>query len=240
MATANPPWGLTWLLPIGVTGLVVSLRGAPLRWAGPLGYAFGLTYLLTLIAWMRVVGTDAWLLVSLVVALAYAGLGVGLALVTRLRLSPLWVACLWVGVETVLSAWPLGGFPWGRLVWATAETPFALWIPWVGSAGVTFLVALTGGTAAWAISRARTQPKWVAAGVIAVSLLVAFPLLSRPRSLTADWQRNLDSISVASVQGDVPGAGDQLVANFEQVTQSHARGHPGAGPSDSGRPVRGP
>ena len=41
---------------------------------------------------------------------------------------------------------PCGGFPWGRLAFATDDTPVAPALAYVGTPGVTFLVALLGTT----------------------------------------------------------------------------------------------
>lgn len=222
-AGASAPWEHRWLLPLTVAALVLLLQRVSLRQAFLLGLLFGFGYTLVLTVWMRAVGTDAWLLISPVVAAYYALAGVGIALVGRLRGWPLWTACVWVAIETAMSAWPLGGFPWTRLAWATVDTPFALWLPWVGASGVSFLVALTGATLAWVVREGRARPLGAVAAIVAALVVGSAPVLFRPESLTSSWEAGRPTVTVAAVQGDVPGAGNDLVAVHEQVTENHVQ-----------------
>ena len=222
-AGASAPWEQRWLLPLAVAALVLLLQRASLRYACLLGLLFGIGFTLALTAWMRAIGTDAWLLLSPVVATYYAIAAVGIALVGRLRGWPWWTAGVWVLVETVMSAWPLGGFPWTRLAWATVDTPFALWLPWVGATGVSFLVALSGATLAWMICECKARHVRAVLVVGAALLVASAPMVFRPQSLTSSWELDLPNVTVAAVQGDVPGAGNDLVAVSEQVTENHVR-----------------
>ncbi|ANH40515.1 Apolipoprotein N-acyltransferase [Nocardioides dokdonensis FR1436] len=222
-AGASAPWEQRWLLPLAVAALVLLLQRVSLRQASFLGLLFGLGFTLALTAWMRAVGTDAWLLLSPVVAAYYALAAVGIVLVSRLRGWPWWTACVWVTVEAAMSAWPLGGFPWTRLAWATVDTPFALWLPWVGAAGVSFLVALTGATLAWILREGKARPARAVVAIVAALLVGSLPVLFRPESLTSSWEADRPTVTVATVQGDVPGAGNDLVAVHEQVTENHVR-----------------
>ncbi|WP_299929571.1 apolipoprotein N-acyltransferase [uncultured Nocardioides sp.] len=222
-AGASAPWEHRWLLPLAVAALVLLLQRVPLCHAFLLGLLFGLGFTLALTAWMRAVGTDAWLLLSPVVAAYYALAAVGIALVSRLRGWPWWTAGVWVAVETAMSAWPLGGFPWTRMAWATVDTPFALWLPWVGATGVSFLVALTGATLAWVICEGRARPVRAVLVIGAALLVGSVPVVFTPESLTLSWEAGLPTVTVAAVQGDVPGAGNDLVAVHEQVTENHVQ-----------------
>ena len=222
-AGASAPWEQRWLLPLAVAALVLVLQRVSLRYASLLGLLFGLGFTLALTAWMRAVGTDAWLLLSPVVAAYYALAAVGIVLVSRLRGWPWWTACVWVTVEAAVSAWPLGGFPWTRLAWATVDTPFALWLPWVGAAGVSFLVALTGATLAWILREGKARPAGAVVAIVAALLVGSLPVLFRPESLTSSWEADRPTVTVATVQGDVPGAGNDLVAFHEEVTENHVQ-----------------
>jgi apolipoprotein N-acyltransferase len=208
---------------LAVAALVLLLQRVSLRYSLLLGLLFGLGFTLALMGWMRAVGTDAWLLMSPVVAGYYALAGLGIALVGRLRGWPLWTAGVWVAVETAMSAWPLGGFPWTRLAWATVDTPFALWLPWVGASGVSFLVALAGAMLAWVVGEAKARRVGAVVAIGAALLVGSAPVLVRPESLTSSWEAGLQTVTVAAVQGDVPGAGNDLVAVHEQVTENHVQ-----------------
>lgn len=222
-AGASAPWNQRWVLPLAVAVLVLLLRRASVRHAGVLGLVFGFGYALVLTSWMRAVGTDAWLLLSPVVAGYYALAAVGITLVGRLRGWQWWTACVWVAVEVAMSSWPLGGFPWTRLAWATVDTPFALWLPWVGATGVSFLVALAGATLAWVLHEGKAHPAGACAAVVAALLVGAVSVLFRAESLTSSWEAGRPTVTVAAVQGDVPGTGNDLVAVHEQVTANHVR-----------------
>lgn len=230
-ALAGAPWELRWALPVGVCAAVVLLRGARVRVAALTGLGYGLGYVLLLTGWLRAVGVDAWLLVGGATALFYAVLGAGIALVVRLRAWPLWVACWWVGVETAVATWPFGGFPWTRLAWSTLDTPFAAWFPWVGAAGVSLLVVLLGAGLAWSLAGGEPagpggpggSGRWRRLGLVGAgaAVVVLLPAVAPAPSLGAAWGAGAPTLDVAAVQGDVPGAGNDLVAVHREVTANH-------------------
>lgn len=221
MAAASAPWQQAWLLPVGVATIVCVLGNHGSRGSFVIGYACGAAYVLSLTWWMRAVGTDAWLLVGVAVGIYFGLLGLGLALVRRLPLWPLWSAILWSAMEIALSAWPLGGFPWVRLAWGTADSPLALWFPWVGVTGVSFLVAFAGTSLAWLVTRARKRPVAAVSLSLLLGVLVLMPSVFTWNSNRCCPQRGAASARVAVVQGDVPGAGDDLLAVHRQVTANH-------------------
>ncbi|MGD9961821.1 apolipoprotein N-acyltransferase [Nocardioides sp.] len=221
LATTSAPWSLGSLLPVAVAGWILALHGTRGRSGAVVGYLFGAAYSLTLLFWLRAVGTDSWLLVSLLVASYYALLGMGIAWLSRRRAWPLWTAVSWVAVDMIRTSWPFGGFPWGRLAWSVLDTPLSSWLPWVGANGVSFLAAFSGSTLAWILLRVTRAPirvGCVAAGVIG---LVMIPTFVRPASLTPGWEAGLPSATVAAIQGDVPGRGNDLIAHHQQVTRNH-------------------
>ncbi|MFC6695721.1 apolipoprotein N-acyltransferase [Nocardioides daphniae] len=256
-AMASAPWELRWLAPLAVTALVISVSGTRRRTAALLGLVFGLAFVVLLVSWMRVIGTDAWLLVSAAAAVYYALLALGLSILHDARARaharvprrgrrwtvqawPLWMAAWWVAVESVMSTWPLGGFPWTRLAWTVIDTPLAGWVPWVGAGGTSFIVALCGSLGAAAVlgihrvvrvarvaraRRAHTRTWADAARASAcvglIGLVAGAPSLLPAPSTGPDWQQGEESVRAAAVQGDVPGAGNDVVAVHRQVTANH-------------------
>lgn len=222
LAAAAAPWDQKWLLPLAVAAFVTAVGTTGLRSALLLGYVFGATYVLTLTSWMSAaVGVDAWLMIGAAVAIFYAVLGVGVALLHGLPVWPLWVGVLWAAVETIMTTWPLGGFPWSRLVWSTADTPLASWLPWVGATGVSLLAATLGAVLSWLLINANARRRAAVAGGVGLAAVLALPAFFPPPLLSEDGTDHSPPVTVAVVQGDVPGAGDDLVAVHRAVTENH-------------------
>jgi apolipoprotein N-acyltransferase len=213
---AFPPHGLVLLLPLAIAAFALLNRGTTLRTGLLVGWLFGAAFMLTLLPWLRVIGTDAWIILSVFEGLFYGLLGVGTVVVLRLRLWPVWYAALWVGVDAVRSVLPLGGFPWGRLGFATAGTPVADLFAYVGSAGAGFAVALLGGVLAWAALAVRRAPVRATATLAATGLLVSVAAMF-------PWRADLGGrkVDVAAVQGNVPGEGMAAFAERRVVLDNH-------------------
>ncbi|MDR1448929.1 MAG: apolipoprotein N-acyltransferase [Propionibacteriaceae bacterium] len=148
---AFPPTAWQPLMPVGLAVFGWLAAGCRLRRGLLLGYAFGVGYYGVLIRWLAVVGV--WPTVGLVLLMACwtALLGAALALAGRWPVWPLTGAAAWTAVEFAASRWPLGGFPWGRLGFAAASTPIDGWFPLLGTSGVSFLIAATSLSVAWAM-----------------------------------------------------------------------------------------
>ena len=215
LALAFEPVGASFLIPFAVAGFVLTTRGLPARRGWIPGLAFGIGFCYFLMFWMRVVGIDAWLALSALEASFYAILGAVAAVLSRLRFAPLWIACAWVGTEAVRSTWPFGGMPWGRLAFATAETPWQEALPYVGQSGLSLLLALLGCLLAWAVVTPG-RPRVVSAAAAVVVLGASMAPALMPYDVPTDGQR-----SVAVVQGNVPGDGDDILLDHRQVTRNH-------------------
>ncbi|MCX2970047.1 MULTISPECIES: apolipoprotein N-acyltransferase [Streptomyces] len=144
LAAAFPPVGLWPLSLVAVAALGLLTRHRTARQGAAAGLVFGLAFFVGLLQWLRVIGWDAVLGLSLLQALFLALLGSGLAVTSRLPLWPLWGACLWVAEEWARDRVPLGGFPWGRLAFANTGSPFTPLAALGGAPLVTFAVALAG------------------------------------------------------------------------------------------------
>ncbi|MFD7902845.1 apolipoprotein N-acyltransferase [Kitasatospora sp. NPDC059722] len=219
LALAFPPYDLWPLSLLGVAALSLLTRGRTVRQAAWTGFAFGFPFFLMLLSWLRVVGWDATVGLSVVEALFMLLLGAGLALTSRLPAWPLWAACLWVTQEWARDRLPLGGFPWGRLAFANTATPYTPLAAIGGAPLVTFAVALSGALLAWAALRLRgprRAPRAAAlAGLGAVAALLAGYLVPVPTK--AD-----DTVKVAIVQGNVPNPGMDFLGRPMMVLNNHA------------------
>jgi apolipoprotein N-acyltransferase len=212
LAMAFEPVGLAVLAPVAVAVLVLAVRGLPLRLAWVPSLLFGTVFCFGLMVWMRAVGTDAWVGLSAVEAAFFVPLGLALTLVGRLPGWPVWSAVAWVAVETWRGGWPFGGMPWGRLAYATAGTPWELGLPWLGMTGVSLVLALLGCWLAWLVAGGVRRPLVAGAGALGLGVVTLLPVLA-PYDVGQGPRT-----TVAAVQGDVPGTGDDLLAVHRQVT----------------------
>lgn len=215
LSAAFEPLAQGWLLPCAVASYALVLRGTSLRHGAALGACFGIAFLGTHWWWMRAVGLDAWALLTAAGTAFFAFQGALVALVHRSRWWPLGVALMWTGVETARSAWPFGGMPWGRLAYATAGTPAAPSLAYVGTAGTSFLLALLGACLAWLVTaRSRAALGGTLAALAMLGVTDAFP-----------WQAtSAGHLTVAVVQGNVPGDGAHLLAHHREVTANQLQG----------------
>ncbi|NYE38065.1 apolipoprotein N-acyltransferase [Nocardioides cavernae] len=217
LAAAFEPVGIAWLMPPAIAALVLSVRGLAPRRAWLPSLLFGIAFVYAVMVWMRAVGTDAWIAMCALEAAFFVPLGIGLSWSLRSRAWPVLAALWWVGIETLRSGFPFSGMPFGRLAYATADTPWADAIPWVGMVGASLLVALTGTTLAWLLLQVRTPTRRAYAVVAALAVVTVAPVLVQvpvEESGTA---------TVAAVQGDVPGTGLNVPAVHREVTANHVR-----------------
>ncbi|MFE7528215.1 apolipoprotein N-acyltransferase [Kitasatospora sp. NPDC057542] len=219
LALAFPPYDLWPLSLLGVAALSLLTLGRTFRQGLWTGFAFGLPFFLMLLSWLRVVGWDATIGLSVVEALFLALLGGGLAVTSRLPAWPLWAACLWITQEWARDRLPLGGFPWGRLAFANTATPYTPLAALGGAPLVTFAVALSGALLAWAALRLRgpgRAPKAAALAALgAVAALLAGYLVPVPTAAA-------DTVKVAIVQGNVPNPGMDFLGRPMMVLNNHA------------------
>lgn len=159
---------------------------------------------------------------------------------------PLAVAVIWTAAEWIRASFPFGGFAWGRLPFGQADAPWLPGIAYVGTTGMTFVLALMGACLAAVIHRlahsrmdlrksedraARAaQPTGAATAVAgrnrrnllvpaAGALLLAVVPSLLPRTIGPDD----DQVQVMAVQGNVPRAGLDFNAQRRAVTDNHAR-----------------
>lgn len=242
LALSFPPYDLWPLSGLAVAALALLTRGRTLRQGAWTGFALGLPFFFVLLRWLRVVGYDAVVGLSVIEALFLAVLGAGLALVSRLPAWPLWGACLWVAEELARDRLPFGGFPWGRLAFANTASPFTPLAALGGAPLVTFAVALAGGLLAFAVAalaklrapggsgaaedsgdpaapgRGPGAVRAALPGVEALALAAAVVLAGYavPVPTKAD-----DTVDVALVQGNVQNPGMDFLGRPMMILDNH-------------------
>jgi apolipoprotein N-acyltransferase len=213
-----------WFLVLGLVGLVYLLQDVSPRAAAGVGFAFGLGFLGPLLVWLSVLGPDVWLLVAIASAGFYALFGWAYARTRELPGHLLWATALWVGMEYLRSEIPFGGFPWGRLAFATPDTPMLSYNRWIGVAatsGVMFLGACALGVAAHTAVVKRVGRR-LAYGRLAYAAAIPVGLVLCGAVLPTGLASTTGTATVAAVQGDVPGTGAESLGERHQVTTNHA------------------
>lgn len=219
LSVAFEPLAVAYVMPVALAGFALTTRGLPVRRAWLPGLAFGAGFYFLNIYWLRgSIGTDAWIALSTAEALFYGLLGAGSPVLQRLRFWPGWLAAAWAAMEVTRSGWPFSGMPFGRLGFGVVDTPVAQALPYVGSTGLSFLLALLGFLLAWVVVERDRNDRLVAAAItVGVAALVTLPALV-PYELSKER-----SVDVAVVQGDVPGPGNDILYDHEQLTDNHVQ-----------------
>lgn len=213
-ALAFEPVTWAWLLPVGLAAYFLAVRGAGALPAAAAGTAYGLGFFGVHIFWMRALGTEPWIALTLLQTSFLVVLGPVLARLGTLRAWPLWYAVAWVAAETARGAVPFGGFTWGQAGLGVIDTPVAAWLPWVGVPGASLVVALLAAGLAWLVIEGRGRG--AALVVLGAMVLLAVPTWVQPS------RHEAGDVTVAVVQGDVPGEGNLIVDHHYEVTDSHA------------------
>ena len=214
LAAAFEPLTLPWLIPFAIAARLLCVRGLSARAALVPGLGFGATFAGLHIWWLQEsIGTGAWLGLAAAMALFLALLGAVDAMLLRLRAWPVWTSVSWIAIEWIRGTFPFGGMPWGRLSFAVADTPLAPALPYLGTSGVSLVLALLGALLA-ALAVAPTARQWTAGALVALCAVVSVPIWH-------PWHGQAEGrLQVALVQGGVPGDGDVL-DNHRAVTASH-------------------
>lgn len=209
------PIGIWPFTIIGIGAFCLITRVLTVAKSALAGYLFGLGFFGVTISYVAVLGAWVAVLLVAVVSCYLLLLGSAIRLIQQLPAWPLWVACLWTGMEFCLSRFPLGGFGWSRLAFTSPDSPFGGYLWLFGAAGVTFLIALAAGLLANFVV-AISIKRWLIGVLI---LLIA----------TGGWLAGLapipagtHEIRVGFVQGNVDGsAGPRAMGYAMSVTNNH-------------------
>ena len=214
LSLAFEPVAVAYVMPVALAGFALTTRGLRARSGWIPGLAFGAAFYFVHIWWMReAIATEAWIALATLEAAFYGALGSVAAVLHRLRAWPAWLACAWTAMEVVRMGWPFSGMPWGRLGFAVVDTPLAPLLAYVGTNGVSLVVAAIGFLlAALVVERERLA---TAAGLVVVVTVAVAPVLF---PYDAD---DAGEVTIAIVQGDVPGRGNDVLADVEGLTRNH-------------------
>src|SRR5689334_1938051 len=201
------PVALPYVAVVGVAAFFVlahKLAGLVLTWwqVASIGIAFGIGFMGPLIWWMNAVSHGAYVALVLAQALYFALVLMGLRVVAWQPWWPVGMPLVWVLGESVRSAVPFSGFPWGRMAHITVDTPLAAYVRWVGQPTTSLLVALLAAGLAWFVIRPRERVRSILAA--GVALFVVGALL--PTGLAGGENGPAASAEIDLVQGNIPGS----------------------------------
>ncbi|WP_193104535.1 apolipoprotein N-acyltransferase [Brachybacterium sp. FME24] len=217
---AFPPYGMWMLLPVSLALLLAGLLARNVWVSILVSLAWGAAFFIPLTAWANTyAGTLPWLALGVFEALYIVLFGL-LARTVMLRrglcpTSTLVVSALWVGVETLRSHAPWGGLPWGATAFALEDSPLLNLGPWIGMAGLAFVVALLGQMLLHGalsllgrrhrglIGFAGVWPLAVAVAAILATVVVPSPVnrapADRPTMTVAGIQGSMEKIDPAAL-----------------------------------------
>ncbi|WP_017975735.1 apolipoprotein N-acyltransferase [Actinopolyspora halophila] len=222
-----PPHHLWWLAPLGVALLAAALHHRRTRGGFGYGFLFGLAYLLPLLSWLydtvgEEFGVWPWFGVVTIEALFFGLAGAGMARVSRLPGSPVWMAAVLVTTEFLRSHVPYGGFPWGRLAFTQPEGAFVPLASLGGATLVTFGMMLTGCGLAVLARHLLHRPRAHLRAVTSAGTVTALPLVVGVTTMpTLDTAPTAGTVTVAVVQGDAPNIGIDLMGKNELLRANH-------------------
>ena len=221
MSLAFPPIGFGPYAIAAVALLTTALWRASLRRGIGLGFLAGIAFFAPLLWWMRVIGWDAWLLLSVGWAVWLALVGFGTALVTRLPVAPVWVAAVWVLDESLRSRMPFGGFPWGNIAFSQPDTAFVWYASQGGTPLATFTIALLGAGIVTMVLDYRAGRTWLAyAWLTALAAAVLVPSIAT-LPIDGDTQGGPPAAVIAAVQGGTPQLGMGAMDVRRAVLDNH-------------------
>lgn len=196
--------------PFTLVGLAIVLflaRDLTLPKALAIGAIAGFSYYGILITWLTVyLGIVPWLALTLAQTVLFA-IGFALlalmwrvgerqwpSLTARVLFLPPALAGVWMIREAVASVWPWGGFAWGRLAHSQASGPALEWVAWLGTSGLSFLLAWWAALVVVVLTDRRlTRTAMATTATAGLSFLAVWP--GYPATVS-------DTIRVAAVQGN--------------------------------------
>jgi len=218
LALSFPPVSWWPLAFVAVGGLSLTCRGVSPARGALAGALFGFGFVVTAMWWLHIIVPGVQVAVAVAQTPFFALLGLALSATSRLPGWPLWGACCWVGTELLRGNVPFGGLPWDRLGTAVVDAPVVAWVRYGGEAGLTLVVALVGTLLAAAVACLPEGRRLAAGANLAVAALLFAGSALLPVGLQGAPGRE---VTVAVVQGNVPGSGLQSFSVPRVTLQNH-------------------
>jgi apolipoprotein N-acyltransferase len=198
---AFPPFDVGWLALLAPAPMLWVWRQVPPARAARAGWLCGFCFYAVSLWWLHSLSPVAMPLLGSFLALWWAGAGAAVAALHRRGLTaPWWPAAVWVAMESLRGAWPLGGLTWGEWGYAFHDIPVVRALaPFGGVRLITGLVVVVAGVLVdVVVAGARHTPPrtaTAAAGVIAVAAVVGAGIVDPGTHASGQ-------VRIATVQGN--------------------------------------
>jgi apolipoprotein N-acyltransferase len=219
LCLAFPTFDVWFAAPLALAGLALALGGVSPRRGFGLGLLAGLVFFVPTLHWSGIyVGALPWFALATLEAFFIGLFGALVAFLTSPArpVRPFALALAWVVTETFRAIAPYGGFPWLKLAFGQADSPFGRLAALGGAAFVAFVIALSGGLIAIAVlglSRRMPPTRVALPGLGALGLAFAGLVVPLPTDGTP--------VQVVGIQGNVPRAGFDFNAERRLVLDNH-------------------
>ena len=203
VARSFAPTNAWYLIPIGIAIWWAGTHKRKLSDYLIFSFSYAILFWLTHISWLLLVGIDAYVLLSILMSLIYGFSGYLMFKVRNLPLPFVLYALIFISIESLTDYFPFGGFPWGKIAYASADAPWAGLFA-IGSAPlVTLTILVISSMLIPAVGFLRQ--KAISPAIFFIILIVGFNLtLSDFKSTTST---EIGTIDMAIIQGSVPRAG---------------------------------
>jgi apolipoprotein N-acyltransferase len=203
VARSFAPTNAWYLIPIGIAIWWAGTHKRKLSDYLIFSFSYAILFWLTHISWLLLVGIDAYVLLSILMSLIYGFSGYLMFKVRNLPLPFVWYAIIFISIESLTDYFPFGGFPWGKIAYASADAPWAGLFA-IGSAPlVTLTILAISSMLIPAVGFLRQ--KAISPAIFFIILIFGFNLtLSDFKSTTS---KEIGTIDMAIIQGSVPRAG---------------------------------
>ncbi|EWT07759.1 acyltransferase [Intrasporangium chromatireducens Q5-1] len=227
MFLAFPTFNVWVAAPLSTAALALVLTGTGPRRGLVLGLIAGSSFFLPSLHWSGIyVGPVPWVALSLLEALFLGLAGALYGWLSRAgAVRPVAFALVWVVVEGLRSRTPYGGFPWLKLAFSQADSPFGRLVAIGGTPFVAFIVALTGALVGRCVQHVLLAHRGTAVGrhtartraVVALGAVAGLSVSGYAVALPLDGP----TARLLGVQGNVPQPGLDFNAERRAVLDNH-------------------
>lgn len=224
LCLAFPTFDIWVMAPIALTLFALATTGARISAGFGLGLLSGLAFFVPTLQWSGIyVGSVPWLALSTMEALFFALAGACYAGLTRAgRVRPFAFAIVWVVAESFRARAPYGGFPWLKLAFGQADSPFGRLVALAGPPFVAFVIALAAGLVALAVSH-LVGARGGRMAFRRVALPTALALALGSAGLLVPLPTDGPTAQFLGVQGNVPQPGLDFNSERRAVLDNHVR-----------------